>query len=765
MDSLFDPPQRCPQFADGEAPSSNSAQRRRKRPRVPEGQRQRAALACTSCRRLKERCDGGTPCTRCVRNGRACERSPSDARINAVEKATQCKYPRLLNLEYIVRHYLGEAVLLSDIALQTAVDAIKAERNPEYHCERSDERQSHDERELAGDEVVDTTKTVSRNQAYRLHNVQELAVMGADYTIKAVTPNAAHYSGEFSHWSFSKSVRENVDRRLQESAAVVPGYENDVVEYWRASHLRSSRGTLQFIIEDLPPKDIAVFLTKTYFSHAQTNTVFAEESWVVERVHRLYMAQPSVCEEDAPWVCTTLLVLAVGTQFAHLESGPLALQSLSLDEDHREQAVESVGVSLYQKATRLIPDVLTIASVESVRAFLLLAHYALPLDAQGLAYSYLGIAMKVAIQNGMHRKCKDVNFDPSALSVRLHLWKTVYSLERRISILHGRPVSISCAEVDAECLKTVSPTSVFGGQHAVMLQLTDHLSTISLAIRAAYRNPGLGRTQLSEELLQSQKRHLEWWSSVPEVSSLPAFPSRAMVHLHLCYHLNLVFAGRPFVFTRVKPDAAPAHDGPYTLYNSTLRTTSRSSALASKAVESAQQIIRLCQTLQDSLGLARASYTEFSTCRAAVLTLLARSTEAFTIVNEEGEMRQSLAQGINLICLMASANASTRSEASVLVSLDTAIKRFSERRGANDNQGTAGKVGGELKPYDNFTYWALGLKDASCIVQDINWTQSPHESLPHDLATVDLSEEWPYLWEGDNNSLPSIDELYNSAIQ
>ncbi|KAK5130845.1 hypothetical protein LTR08_001617 [Meristemomyces frigidus] len=461
-------------------------------------------------------------------------------------------------------------------ALQKTVDALEAERD---HSEGSNAHHSPDD--------------------------QELPVDGDDYTIKAVSLEAAHYSGEFSHWSFSKTIRDNVDRRLQESAATVAGHENDVVEYWRASHLRSSGGTLQFIIKDLPPKDIAVFLTRTYFSHAQTNTLFVEESWVVDRVHRLYTAQPSIGEEDAPWICTALLVLAVGTQFAHLESGPLAFESLSLDDDYRERAVEAVGVSLYQKATRLMPDVLTIASVESVRAFLLLAHYALPLDAQGLAYSYLGIAMKVAIQNGMHRQCNNLDFDPSALSLRLDLWKTVFSLERRISILHGRPASISCMEVDAE----------------------------------------------------------------------------------------------------------------------------------------------------------------------SVLTLLARSTEAVTMEDEiwlaQGEVRQSLAQGINLICLMASANASTRSEASVLVSLDAAIKRFSGRRDADDPQGAAGKVGSELKPYDNFTCWALGLQDASYGAQDLRWLQSPRAgSLANDSATVD-SSEWPSatnLWDGEAQSLLNIDELFDFAF-
>ncbi|KAM0722872.1 hypothetical protein Q7P37_001070 [Cladosporium fusiforme] len=701
--------------------------RRRKRPRVPEDQRQRTVIACDNCRRLKEKCDGGLRCARCQRYGRECERSPSGTK-HGQDKALGVTPQRLSNLEYIAKHFLGEAALADD-TLQSIVGSLETGRE---HCERSNE-QPQQERELAVDK--------------------------ADYTIKAISPNVAHYSGEFSHWSFSERIRHHVQRRLQESSAVTPGHENEVLEYWRANHLRSSEGTLRNITSDLPPKEIAHFLAKTYFAHAQTNTLFVEQPWVAERVDRLYGSQPYIFEEDAPWVCTTLLVLAVGTQFAHLENSTSNSQPSAEDPD-REMAVESVGVSLYQMATRLIPDVLTIASIESVQAFLLLGHYVLPLDAQGLAYSYLGIATKVAIQNGMHRQDKCLDLDSSTRESRTSLWKTVSSLEKRVSILHGRPETVLPLELESSS----PPDTLLNNNQVTMFQLTDWLGTISAAIQTIHDSPGQGKHASFENLFFTQQQYASWWRSLPDYTSLPSSPSRSMVHIHLSYHLNNVFLGRLFVFPHAKKPGTVSQDQLQTNPISNMRLGSRSLALAWEAVQSAQEIVGLCQKLHDTLGLARASYTEFSTCRAAVLTLLARKMEIVSShddgQNPHLELKRFLSQGIDLVRVMACANVSAQSEVSLLVSLDTAIKRLDAKRNTTDQQCATDVLGTTSRPYENFTSWALGMVGQSHL------PSQETESSQSATATLDFSE-WPCtadMWDGEAQSLLNVDDFFNFGV-
>lgn len=84
---------------------------------------------------------------------------------------------------------------------------------------------------------------------------------------------------------------------------------------------------------------------------------------------------------------------------------------------------------------------------------------------------------------------------------------------------------------------------------------------------------------------------------------------------HTIYATVTIYMGRPSIF----------------LQNERYETNSESSnrvamvrTFSADCVQSAVRIIDLCQLLQDSVGLARVSYTGFSSCRAALLVLVAQ---------------------------------------------------------------------------------------------------------------------------------------------
>lgn len=56
-----------------------------------------------------------------------------------------------------------------------------------------------------------------------------------------------------------------------------------------------------------------------------------------------------------------------------------------------------------------------------------------PVDAAGLSCTYLGIAIKIATQNGMHLKY-DKHLEPREMEMRRRIWWTVYTLERLVHI-------------------------------------------------------------------------------------------------------------------------------------------------------------------------------------------------------------------------------------------------------------------------------------------------------------------------------------------
>lgn len=188
----------------------------------------------------------------------------------------------------------------------------------------------------------------------------------------------------------------------------------------------------------LPPRPIADFLINLFFKYVEINSFYMERKWIEEKVDICYNPNATYSASDFPWVCSVFATLAIGTQVAHMEED-LTKSDTNATDELRLCSEDSVGLVFYHVACRLIPDVLLVASHESVQVFLLLATYCLPVSTGGLAYTYYGLAMKMAIQNGMHRKYTDGNCDSKTIETRNRLFWTAYSVEKYVSSQNNFP--------------------------------------------------------------------------------------------------------------------------------------------------------------------------------------------------------------------------------------------------------------------------------------------------------------------------------------
>jgi hypothetical protein len=180
---------------------------------------------------------------------------------------------------------------------------------------------------------------------------------------------------------------------------------------------------------NLPPRQIADFLINMFFKYVEINSFYMERTWIEERLDICYNSNVQYTAVDFPWVCSVFAVLAIGTQVAHMEDGMPGTEA-DTNDDLSLCSEDSVGLLFYHVACRLIPDVLLVASHESVQVFLLLATYSLPVSTGGLAYTYYGLAMKMAIQNGMHRKFSGTDCDSKTAETRNRLFWTAYTVEK-----------------------------------------------------------------------------------------------------------------------------------------------------------------------------------------------------------------------------------------------------------------------------------------------------------------------------------------------
>lgn len=239
-----------------------------------------------------------------------------------------------------------------------------------------------------------------------------------------------------------------------------------------------------------------------------------------------------------------------------------------------------------------------------------------------------------------------------------------------------------------------------------------------------------------ERLLNIRKHLIEWWSTLPEETSCRDLnPSgvlfRSNVHLKLDYCLTRIFIGRPFLFSNIKalqqtPSQIQASKGPSGI-------SKHRATLVSDCVEAALEIIDLCRLLRDETGLARASFTEFSSCRAALLVILAQG-----LAKRTERLGAALEQGISLIKIMSMGVGSARSAVSVIEALERAIRRlemWSETQQAQSN-------GGSLESaYDRFKNWEMLWKTGPISPTTASsWKQQesyagPDIGLPQDLGS------------------------------
>lgn len=159
-------------------------------------------------------------------------------------------------------------------------------------------------------------------------------------------------------------------------------------------------------------------------------------------------------------------------------------------------------------------------------------------------------------------------------------------------------------------------------------------------------------------------------------------------------HLNQVYMGRPFLFhhSNVLSPATPTQQ------------TANWSVLATDCIDGALGIIELCGLLQENTGLARGSYTEFSSCRAALLAIIAQS------LNEQSErLRIALAHGLDMIRRMMVGFDSAKAEVAVIEALANATRRLTT--GSEEvADARAAEVG---KGYDYFKSWAVSVSSNS----------------------------------------------------
>lgn len=265
--------------------------------------------------------------------------------------------------------------------------------------------------------------------------------------------------------------------------------------------------------------------------------------------------------------------------------------------------------------------------------------------------------------------------------------------------------------------------------------------------------------------LRDKKRAMaDWWDSMPQDvlggSSQPQNLSRAAVHLRLEYCLVNMFIGRPFLLrdrTTQSPRSSPAgpeftSTGGENGEGSSPKQTSSTQSLVKDCTEAATEVIRLCQILQNNgPGLARASYIEYSSCRASLLVLI-----AYSIQNRSAEYHKTLQDGLDMIREMAASGDSARSEVALIEALERALARLHFEAQPTQPSDFPSETIPTMSDYDAFKQWGSSWRSGGAP------NMCDNVAVPETTAVVSAGSALPPV-NSDPNSVGYMEPLNLTA--
>ena len=170
-------------------------------------------------------------------------------------------------------------------------------------------------------------------------------------------------------------------------------------------------------------------------------------------------------------------------------------------------------------------------------------------------------------------------------------------------------------------------------------------------------------------------------------------------HLKLCYLTIFIYMGRPFIFNSRNRETL-SNGNP----TEKLQDTSKAqrSELVNDCIQGALDILATLQSLATNVGLCRASYTEFSSARAALLVILAESLNS----GMSAALQDGLSRGMTLIRQMVGGT-SSQSEISYIESIEAAIRQLASNPEPGNQVSTALS---STSAYAKFKDWTQAMK-------------------------------------------------------
>lgn len=195
----------------------------------------------------------------------------------------------------------------------------------------------------------------------------------------------------------------------------------------------------------LPPKETALQLIYTTWEKACVLFRFYHRPSLLDAVDAIYLMDPSQYgDKQQKFLPFLYSILACGSLFSKLAELLLAAN----------EGYEDDGFRYFLEARKLI-DISNVGDISSIQTIVMMIMYLQCSARLSTCYSYIGIALRLALKEGLHRNLSIFQnghrkLDPIEIDTRKRLFYTIYKMDIYINSLLGLPRSINEDEFDQD---------------------------------------------------------------------------------------------------------------------------------------------------------------------------------------------------------------------------------------------------------------------------------------------------------------------------
>ncbi|KAJ5355472.1 uncharacterized protein N7496_012684 [Penicillium cataractarum] len=426
---------------------------------APASKRRRVAVACDACRTRKSRCDGVRPrCSLCRDLGFECVYTPPPTATNVI---VQKDYLRGLE-ERVKRLEEGMVGVRGDIdGLVGRVDGVQV--------------QGVATGDAGSSSSLATARRIEDDSGQRVVSVAGSDLIGTEDAVDAmgaVTFADEEDSGFFGPSSNIAFLRHLSRAIVQHGYLLSPGAaEGGFVNASRppspprqASHDQRSKINMFA----LPPQSETLALIQRYFSETGLLFPYIYPPAFLETYHQT--TRENFTKVRRTWLGLLNMVLAMATITA-MPGGARADARISESDVFYQRGLGLCGSEILRGTT-----------LEVVQYLLLMGQYLQGTQKSVQAWTVHGLAVKAALQLGLHSRNASRSFPPLEQETRKRTWYGCVVLDRTLSMTFGRPSSIPDYYVKLELpsKRDFEKSSAFVDDETSYLSVSFFNSTITL---------------------------------------------------------------------------------------------------------------------------------------------------------------------------------------------------------------------------------------------------------------------------------------------